>query len=120
MKLSSNIAKIVFLMIFLVTFFFGLGACEPMLTIRVHNQTDKTLKIFFGDAFIDYAAPEQEVKIRTLGIFPGYEIIAKDVEENVVYTANFTREDISGKKTYRVTIPPTAKSIKQSDNVTGR
>ena len=110
MKSCSSIAKIGFLLIFLVTLSFAIGACflplEPTLDITVHNQTDGTLQIFFGDAFIDDAVPGGEATIKTAGIFSKYKIIAKDMDENVVYSTTFTQDDLKGKKTYDVYFPP--------------
>ena len=121
MKLSSGIAKIAFVTIFFVTLSFTLGACflpwEPMVHITVNNQTDQTLQVFNADVFIGKADPGGEVKY-DLGIYSYYTVVAKDMEGNVVYTTNFTRRDISGKKTYTVVIPPTAKGAEQSGNVT--
>ena len=118
-KLSNTIAKIVFLVLALVTLSAVISACEPLITIRVQNQTNQSIQIFNDDVFIDTAVPGGEVKYDLPAIFPDYIVVAKDAEGNVVYTANFTRRDISGKKIYSVVIPPTAKASQQSGNATG-
>lgn len=112
MRLSSSIAKIVSAVIFLVTLAFALEACEPLITFRVQNQTHETLKVYRDDLFLGEAIAGGEVKFEIEVIYPTYNIIAKDMDGNVVYTANFTRKDISGKRTYRVVIPPRGKDAR--------
>jgi len=98
-----------------------LAACEPGITIHVLNQTDKTIQIFNGDVLIAKTVSGEEIKFDLLGpLSDHYTIVAKDLEGNVVYTTNFTRRDISGKKSYRVVIPATAKGMQPSDNITGK
>ncbi|MBI4188784.1 MAG: hypothetical protein HY529_06225 [Chloroflexi bacterium] len=106
MKSFVRIARIALLLLFLVILSLALVACEPMLTIRVHNQTDETFQIFFFDKLIGKAASRGEVIFEQIGILPKYKIVAKDINGNIVYTANFTRRDVSGKKTYDVYFPP--------------
>ena len=106
MNLSSSVVKITLTLIFLMILPFVIGACEPSVDIEVHNQTNETLKIFTGNTFIGDAAPREEVKFGTAAIFPKYRIIAKDMEGNVVFTANFTSDDFKGEKIYYVYFPP--------------
>jgi len=120
MKSSSGIVKTSFLLIFMVALSFALMACEPTLYITVHNQTDETLQIFLdGETFIDKAIPGGEVKFKTAGIFSHYNVTAKGIDGNLLYTANFTRDDLKGKKTYDVYFPPMETDTENSDNVTG-
>jgi hypothetical protein len=95
-----------------------LPSCEPRVTIYVENQTTEVLSIYESDLLTGTAGPGETVKFRHLAIYPTYEIIAKDSEGNTVYSTTFTREDLSGKKTYRVVIPPKEKT--PSDNTTGK
>ena len=120
MKPFVSKARIGLLLIFLVTASSVLMACEPTLYITVHNQTDETIQIFFdGETFIDKAIPGGEVKFKTAGIFSHYNVTAKDLDGNVVYSANFTRDDVKGKKTHDVYFPPKETKTENSDNVTG-
>lgn len=122
MKPASGAVTNVFLVILLVILSLALVACEPSVTIVVQNRTNETLRISYGDAFIGTSVPGGEVRFKILAYDPQgeYEIIAKDTAGGkVVYTANFTRADIGSKRTYRVTIPPTAKGMEHGDNVTG-
>ncbi len=97
-----------------------LVACEPSLEIQVLNQTDKALKIFDDEVLKGTAVAGGELRYKTWAIFSDYFVTAKDINGNVVYSANFTRDDISSKKTYRVVIPSTAKGVEQGDNATGK
>ncbi|MFC1989287.1 hypothetical protein ACFLVW_01790 [Chloroflexota bacterium] len=110
-----------FLVLLLVIGIFASG-CEPMLYITVHNQTDKTLQIFFdGETFIDNAAPREEVTSKIDGIYPKYKIVAKDMDGNVVYSVTFTQDDLKGKNyKYDVYFPPKETETESSDNVTGK
>lgn len=100
--------RVGYLLVLLMALFVMLVACEPSIQIQVHNQTDKPLQIFIGDTFVANGSPGKVVKFETWAIAPYYQIVAKDMEGSVVYTINFTSENISGKKTYRVIIPATA------------
>lgn len=124
-KSYVGVTRVGVLLIFLLALSFALVACpfpfEPAITIRVHNQTDKTLQIFYWDeTFIDNAVPGGEVKFEVDAILSKYKIIAKDMDGNVVYSVNFTGDDIKGKKTYDVYFPPKGKGVEHSDNVTGK
>ena len=103
-------------MLFLAT---AVSACEPLITIHVQNKTDETLQIEIDEVPVGKALPDGEVTHQTYVIFSTYSVIAKDMDGNIVHTANFTREDISGKKTHSVVIPAIAKG-EQSDNATGK
>lgn len=107
---------LVLLLLLAVPFF--MSACEPSITIRVQNQTDKALEIFNDDVLIGIAVPGGEVKYELAVIFSHYVVIARDMDGNLVYSKVFTREDMVRNK-WRVVIPPTAKNIEQSDNATG-
>ena len=103
MKSSRNVARFGFIFIFLVTLLFTLEACflpgvTPSFTIRVHNQTDETLKIFFGDAPIGEAVPGGVMEFKEPAIFSKYVVVAKDMDGNTIHTANFTDHDIVVKK----------------------
>ena len=92
-----------FLLFFLVTVSFIFMACEPMIDIGIHNRTDETLQIFIDDEVcIGEAPPGGEVVWKIERIFPKYTITAKDMAGNVLYTANYTRDDFKGKKTFDV------------------
>lgn len=135
LMIGLGVAGVSFVALVLVVWFFILPGLlgEPSLEITVHNQTDETLMIFNSDTLVGNAVPEEnifignaipgeKVKFYTGRIYPGVHdiIIAKDLEGNVVYSANLTGEDLERKRTYRVVIPPMAKGVEQSDNVTGR
>lgn len=123
MKSFKGIAKARLLLIVLATISFVFGACfvayHPLLTIQIHNQTSQTLKIFIdGEVLLGDAAPGGEVIWRIEGIHPIYKITAQDMAGNVVFSTRFTRDDLKGKKTYQVIIPPMEKETGQSDNTT--
>ncbi len=115
----SVILRISSLLIFLMTLSLIFGACEPLVEIKIRNETDQTLRIFTGNTFIDSAAPGREVIWEIESIYPKYNIIAKDMDGNSIYAKTFTQEELKRNK-WRVVIPPTAKSVEQSDNVTGK
>jgi hypothetical protein len=120
MRVLDGMAKatVVMTLLFTSSCFFP---ADPALTIRVSNQTDQTLRIFAeGEVFVGEAASGGEVKYQTDAIFPHYSVVAKDMQGDTVYTANFTKEDIGGKRTYRVVIPATGNGIEESNNMTGR
>ena len=127
MKSSIGITKIGFLLIFLLALSFAIVACEPLITIRIHNQTDEILEIFIdGEVSIGMALPGDEVVWNTSGIFPDYTITAKDLDGNTAYILTWTRADMKGKDKYDVYLPPLRKGIEnsgnttESDNITGR
>ena len=94
MKLHRDVAKIVFPIILLAVLSLAPVACEPLVTIRIHNQTDKTLNIFTGETFIESAAPGKKVNWEIETIYYEYEISAKDMAGNTVYAKTFTREEL--------------------------
>lgn len=99
MRSTNKMGQTAFLLICLVAISLTIGACscflpmEPGLTIRVHNQTDKMLKIYDGDSYVGDIAPQGELKY-FITAFPPYKVTAKDAEGNVVYSANFTQKDL--------------------------
>ena len=119
MKITSRTAKKIFLLVLSVILSSTFGACEPKINIRVCNNTDETLQIFFGDTFIDTVVPDNEVKFETLAYDPKeeYPIIAKSESENIVYSKTFSITELKRNK-YRVVIQATLDSQEQSDNVT--
>jgi hypothetical protein len=120
MKSHRSVFKIAFIIACFLLIIFTLSACDPSVYIEVLNQSNATLKLYTGDTFVGEAKPGAKVRFETAAIFPKYEIIAKDMLGNVVYTAKFTREDISGKKNYRVIIPATANGVEPSGNAVGK
>jgi hypothetical protein len=109
------------LMFLIISFSLAASAlsCEPMVTIHIENQTSETLQIYYQDElFLGTAEPGGEVKWKYDAIYPTYNISGRDIAGNVVYSANFTREDLSGKKTYRVVIPPGVRA--RTDNRSGK
>ena len=122
MKSSVSIARVGLLSILFTTLSFALMACEPMLYITVHNQTDNTLQIFHGgEVFVGEAVPKGEITYQTDGIYSHYTVTAKDLDGNVVYSANFTRDDIVNKNyKYDVYFPPKETETESSDNATGK
>jgi hypothetical protein len=86
----SNTAKIGLLLIFLMTLSLIFGACEPLVEIKIHNETNQTLRIFTGETFIESAAPGKKVNWEIETIYDEYEISAKDMAENTVYAKTFT------------------------------
>ncbi len=107
---------ITLIMILLILTVSMLMACEPGIDIRIHNQTDETLQIFIdGEVFIGDAIPGGEVVWGVARIFPHYTITAKDIDGEIVYTADFTRDDLKGKKTYDVYFPPLEDEAESSD-----
>ena len=117
MKLSRNLARLVFMVIFLVAISLALVACEPSIGIEIHNETDKTLNIYTGDTLIGSVDPGKELTWDTEPIYNAYQISAKDADGKTIYSDIISREEMERNK-WRVVIPPTAKSIEQSDNVT--
>jgi len=108
----------VIILIFLLLTGSILMACEPLIDISIHNETDETLQIYIGvggDVFIGDALPQGEVVWSVVRILPHYTITAKDMDGNVLYTANFTRDDLRGKKTYDVYFPPLEGEVESSD-----
>ena len=74
-------------------------ACESLIDITIHNQTDETLKIFINsEVFLANALPGGEVVWEIERIQPRYNVTAKDMDGNTLYTADFTRDDLKGKK----------------------
>jgi hypothetical protein len=95
--------------VFLLLISSGLTACEPSIDITIRNQTNETLQIYIGvggDVFIGEALPGGEVVWSIERIQPHYTITVRDMDGDVLYTANFTRDDLNGKKTYDVYFPP--------------
>ena len=115
MKPFVSKVKIGSLLIFLVAVSSVFMACEPIIDISIHNQTDETLKIFTGDTLIGNALPGGEIVWEIARIFLHYNVTAKDMDGNVLFTANFTRDDLKGKKTYDVYFPP----LEGEDNIEG-
>jgi len=110
MNLFNSTAKTVLSLLFFVILTSAVGACipviEPALDITVHNQTNETLQIFFGAADIGQVAPGSNIKFTTGANLPFYDIIAKDTNGNIVYSVNFTQDDLKGKRRYDVYFPP--------------
>ena len=76
-----------------------LMACESLIDITIHNQTDETLQIFiYSEVFLANALPGGEVVWEIERIQPRYNVTAKDMDGNTLYTADFTRDDLKGKK----------------------
>lgn len=127
MKSANGVTTIGVISILLLsaTLLSAFGACflpsEPMLTIQVHNQMDKTLRIFLdGETFVGDAIPDGQLKFKTIGILSSYRVVAKDLNGNVVFSARFTQEDLKRKRTYKIVIPPDGKDAEHSDNATGK
>jgi|WetSurMetagenome_2_1015567.scaffolds.fasta_scaffold60507_2 hypothetical protein len=121
----SNIKRIFhgLAIVAIITTVFFTSSCffpaEPLLTIRISNQTDQTLRIFSeGEVFVGDISPGGELKYKTDAIYLHYSVVAKDIQGNIVYSANFTKEDIGGKKTYHIVVPRISNSSEKSDNVT--
>ena len=110
--------RIGLLLILLVTVSSVLMACNAMIDIRIHNQTAQTLKIFRGGTFIEDILPGEEIVWEIASIYPNYRITAKDMDGKVLYTANYTRDDFKGKKTYDVYFPPLEDEAESSDKIT--
>lgn len=85
-----------------------LSACEPIINIWIYNQTHQLLYIYVddNDTFLAAVSSGEETIWKIESIQPTYKIIAKDDHDNILYTANYTREDFSGKKTFDVYFPP--------------
>ncbi len=119
MKPFGHRVRIGLLLIFLVAISSVFMACEPLIDIRIHNQTDETLQIFIdSEVFIGNALPGGEVVWEIERIQPTYNITAKDMDGNALFTANFTRDDLKGKKTYDVYFPPLEDEAESSDTKT--
>jgi hypothetical protein len=84
------------------------SACEPLIIIRVQNQTDKQLQIYYGfvgdELLLGNAPLGGEVQHRTETIYQDYRISAKDENGNLVFSTRFRSSDLSGKKEYLVII----------------
>jgi hypothetical protein len=101
MRPTNKMHKTAFLLIFLVAISLANSACtcglplEPGLTVRVHNQADKTLKIYDNrGGYVGDIAPQGELTYYRFA-FPPYKVTAKDAEGNVVYSASFTQKDLT-------------------------
>ncbi|MFC1991895.1 hypothetical protein ACFLVC_04160 [Chloroflexota bacterium] len=83
-------------------------ACKPGLTVRVHNQANETLQIFWeGEVFVAEIVPGVEVEFLADGRYSQYKVTAKDTDGNTVYVATWTRDDIKNKNyKYDVYFPP--------------
>jgi hypothetical protein len=100
--------RIVLLSLTIISLMFAFSACEPLITIRVQNQTDMVLQIyqgFTGDEIrIGSATPNGEVNFKIETIYQDYRISAKDENGNMVFSTRFRSSDLSGKKEYLVII----------------
>jgi hypothetical protein len=106
----------------IITVFFS-SSCffpgDPVLTIQISNQTEQTLEVCNeGESFVGKVASAGEIKFQIDAIFLHYSVVAKDMQGNIVYTANFTKEGIAGKRTYRIVIPGSGNGNEKSDNTT--
>lgn len=119
MKSSCAITNIFLPLILLVTLSSAFVACEPSITIRVHNGADEALQVFFGDTLIGTAIPGEELKFETMTFNSPYPIIAKNREGNIIYSKTFTDADLRRIK-YRVVIPRGEKELRRTDNFTGK
>jgi len=109
MGYTMRLVNIALIMILLILMSGVLMACEHLIDITIHNQTDETLQKYSsisGDVFIGDALSQGEVVWTVERILPYYTITVKDMDGEVVYTAEFTRDDLKGKKTYDVYFPP--------------
>ena len=127
--MSSNKVKIGVFLIFLTIISFYTVAClpegctpfptEPVVDIKIHNQTNETLHIFIdGEVFIGKAFPGRTVVWETGSFYPEYKITAKDTDGNTLYIVTWTRDDVIDKETYDVYLPPPEKGTEQGDNAT--
>ena len=116
MKIASRIVKMIFLLVLSMILSSTFGACEPGITIRVRNNTNETLQIFFWEEYINTVVPGKEVKFETPAYDPQeeYKIIAKDEKGTVVYSKIFSITELKNIK-YRVVIPATANNLEHSD-----
>ena len=115
MKSYIHLIKIKLLLIFIVIAL-TLIACS-LVTLRVHNETDKTLQIFRNGVFIGQTAPGGEATSEIERYYSHYEIIAKDLDGNIIYSKTFVREEIE-EIGFRVVIPPKEIKTESSDNIT--
>ena len=116
MKLSSRMAIIVFLLIFLVTLSLTLEACArpegSIITISVYSRRNGIVQIYYNDVYIGKIKRNVEVSWEADGVLPQYSIIAEvgghmeaDIRGKIVYSTTFTQFDLKFRKTYRVVIP---------------
>ena len=100
--------RIMLLLFAIISFILVLGACEPLIDIRVQNKTDTALQIYQGFAgdeiLMSSAAPNGEIKFKTESRYSEYQISAKDENGNLVFSTRFTNWDLQGKKEYFVII----------------
>ncbi len=91
----------------------------PKIDIRINNMTDGLLKIFIdGEYYLTTVKPRSTVVWYTDRIGGVYEITAKDMDGNTVYNVTWTIDDLDGKETYDVYLPPSENGAGVSDNLT--
>jgi hypothetical protein len=89
----------------LITFLSLSIGCEPFAPIRIQNKTRQLLSIFINDTQIGDVQPGAEVRNKILLLSAGkYNIEAKDIQGNVVYSKQFTYEEMK-KINWKVVIP---------------
>lgn len=86
----------------------ALFACEPIVTIVVYNNTNDPVQIFDDGETIGTVVPGGEIRYSVESRYSDYSVIAKDTSGKVVFTHNFTRNDLQRKKTYPIIIPANA------------
>ena len=100
--------RIILLLLAIISLMLIFSACEPLIIIRVQNQTEMALQIYQGFAgdeiLMGNAVPNGEVKFKTESRYPEYRIAAKDENGNLVFSTTFTNWDLQGKKEYLVII----------------
>lgn len=84
-------------------------ACEPSITFKVVNKTQMNLGIYYTGVFEGTVSPSKILYFEQFANYPVFSITAKDANGNVFYSANFTRNDVKGKKTFEILIPPSPK-----------
>jgi hypothetical protein len=86
-------------------------ACEPAVRIRIQNQTDQVLSIFIGGYSgigdsIGNVAPGAEIRSGGVLMYDPFRIEAKNAQGEVVYSKQFSFEELNRKMNWTVIIKP--------------
>ena len=103
--LNNRLAQLMVLVLILATLLVAAVSCEPSPPFQVKNKTDQTLYIFFAVSYLDYVEADAErvlegevkpgeVLSPTTLPFPRYLIEARDEKGNVVYSREFSCEEL--------------------------
>ena len=107
------------LILFLTALLLATVACEPCRDVTIENGTTSALVIFWGIREVGTVQPGQSIKQQVCLPSQEWPFSAKDLSGKTVYSKVWTLDDLV-EANWKVVIPATAKSVEQSDNVTGK